>query len=352
MNVKKGTMDANFVRPSTLGSIATATMAFAVSQGMTLDEIARATDISAIDYANLDARLPDPLPGELMSALMSKWPSRAIPLEIARSIPFSTIGGLVHGVRFSRNLEAALEWLILNQSVISEQSSVDLVHEATESSLVVSHPSEAIDNGGTLEAMTGLIWRLLNENVDSELSLIRVEFAYEKESKLQAYQDFFHSPISFQTGRNALVFSKATLGAPILNANPQMFDVIEHQFAELRQKLDSDRYPAALANLRQSIMANAAQGEYGAAAAAAAANLSLRTAQRLAKQHDTSLQQLIDEIRLANAKKLLSNLDISIEATGYLLGYADARAFRRAFKRWTSLSPKEYRKVISEDTNT
>ncbi|MEO1182763.1 MAG: helix-turn-helix transcriptional regulator, partial [Cyanobacteria bacterium J06636_28] len=111
----------------------------------------------------------------------------------------------------------------------------------------------------------------------------------------------------------------------------------------LRQKLNEDSYPAALAPLRRSIMDNATHGEYGVAAAAAAANLSLRTAQRLAMQHGTSLQKLIDEIRLANAKKNLGSPEITIETVAQLLGYANARAFRRAFNRWTGLSPKEYR---------
>ncbi|MEM9155517.1 MAG: helix-turn-helix domain-containing protein, partial [Cyanobacteria bacterium P01_F01_bin.33] len=134
--------------------------------------------------------------------------------------------------------------------------------------------------------------------------------------------------------------------------NPQMFDLIKQHFVEFRQKLNEESYPTELAKLRQSIMANAAQGQYGAASAAAATNLSLRTAQRLAKQHGTSVQQLIDEIRLANAKKILSNPDISIEAVGHLLGYSDARTFRRAFKRWTSLSPREYRRSIFKNDNS
>ena len=93
-------------------------------------------------------------------------------------------------------------------------------------------------------------------------------------------------------------------------------------------------------------MENAVQGEYGAAAAAAAvsANISLCTAQRLVKEHGTSLNTLIGEIRLANAKSFLSDPEIDISTVGKIVGYADDRSFRRAFKCWTGLSPKEYRK--------
>jgi AraC-like DNA-binding protein len=96
-------------------------------------------------------------------------------------------------------------------------------------------------------------------------------------------------------------------------------------------------------------MDNAAHGTYQVEAVAAAAKLSLRTAQRLANQHGTSVQQLIDDVRLANAKTFLNNAEIIIETVAQLVGYADVRAFRRAFKRWTGVCLKEYPNEISKE---
>ena len=118
---------------------------------------------------------------------------------------------------------------------------------------------------------------------------------------------------------------------------------------KLRQKLNKSSYPAVLAPLRRSIMDNAAHGTYQVEAVAAAANLSLRTAQRLANQHGTSVQQLIDDVRLANAKTFLNNAEIIIETVAQFVGYADVRAFRRAFKRWTRVCLKEYPNEISKE---
>ena len=219
----------------------------------------------------------------------------------------------------------------------------------SEVSLVVARPYEALDYGHTLEATTGLIWRLLNTITVPAAPLQRVEFANKKAVPLQPYEAFFQAPASFHTGRNALVFSTSILRRPVRSANAQMFAFIQQHFADLRQKLNSDRYPAALAPLRQSIMDNAAQGTYEVAAAAAAANMSLRTAQRLAQQHGTSVQKLVNDIRQTNAQAFLSNPEITIETVGQLVGYADVRAFRRAFKRWTKLSPKEYRNEIFKE---
>ncbi|MEM1308040.1 MAG: helix-turn-helix domain-containing protein, partial [Cyanobacteria bacterium P01_H01_bin.153] len=263
--------------------------------------------------------------------------------------PFSMLGGLVQGAQVANDIEAVLEWFVTNQTIIADQSAVHIEQTDAEVAITVAHPFEGRDRGVMLEAVTGLIWRLLQESTDLEISLLRVEFAHAKPVPVEAYEAFFQAPVSFQTGRNALVFARASLSVPIRDANPQLFSLIERHFADLRQQLGSDRYPIALAKLRQGIMENATRSEYRAAAAAARANISLRTAQRLAKRHGTSLNALIDEIRLANAKSFLSDPEIDIATVGQIVGYTDARAFRRAFKRWTGRSPKEYRSQVLGD---
>ena len=344
MDAEKGTINANFVKPETLGSIVTTILDCAVSHGMPLEAIAQVTDLSAVDYARLDTRISNDDVGRLMSLMINRWPNTAISMEIARSAPFTMLGGLVKGAQFANDIEAMLEWFVSNQKIISDQSMVHLEKTDAEVVMVVAHPHENQDQGILLEAATGLIWRLLKESTDLEISLLRVEFAIAKPVPIVAYESFFQAPVSFQSGRNALVFSRESLSAPARDANPQMFSFVERHFTKLRQQLGSDRYPPALAELRQGIMENAVQGEYGAAAAAASANISLRTAQRLAKENGTSLNTLIGDIRLANAKSFLSDLEIDISTVGHIVGYTDDRSFRRAFKRWTGLSPKEYRK--------
>ncbi|MEM6453309.1 MAG: AraC family transcriptional regulator ligand-binding domain-containing protein [Cyanobacteria bacterium P01_D01_bin.105] len=346
MDADKETTEANFVQSETLGSIVTTILDFAVSHGMTLEAIAQVTDLSAVDYARLDSRIADDAVGELMRLVANQWPDTAISMEIARSAPFAMLGNLAKGAQFANDIEAILEWFLTNQTIISNQSAVHLARADSEVAIVIAHPNEHRDQGTLLEAIAGLIWRVLKASTDLEISLLRVEFASTKPVPIESYEAFFQAPVSFQTGRNALVFSQDSLSAPVRDANPQMFSFVEHHFAELRQQLGSDRYPIALAEIRRGIMENATQGEYGAAAAAASANISLRKAQRLAKQYGTSLNTLIDEIRLAYAKSFLRDPEIDIATVGKLVGYTDPRAFRRAFKRWTGLSPKEYRRGL------
>ncbi|EPY8494412.1 TPA: AraC family transcriptional regulator [Pseudomonas aeruginosa] len=70
--------------------------------------------------------------------------------------------------------------------------------------------------------------------------------------------------------------------------------------------------------------------------------LTERTLRRRLKSTNISFQQLLDEARQRRAKKLLLD-GMKIAEIAERLGYSDIASFRHAFRRWTGLSPSQYR---------
>lgn len=68
-----------------------------------------------------------------------------------------------------------------------------------------------------------------------------------------------------------------------------------------------------------------------------------RTLIRQLKSLNTSYQSILDQQRLAYAKKLLGDVRYNIYVVADLLGYRETANFCRAFKRWTSQSPSDFR---------
>lgn len=73
-----------------------------------------------------------------------------------------------------------------------------------------------------------------------------------------------------------------------------------------------------------------------------------RRALELATQaeHGLSPAGIIAGIRRREAERLLRTLDLSIAQVGGLCGYPEPERFSAAFKRWTGLSPREFRKSM------
>lgn len=71
--------------------------------------------------------------------------------------------------------------------------------------------------------------------------------------------------------------------------------------------------------------------------------VSTRTLQLYLKNEGSSYSELLDKAREKLASQYLKNMSFSIDEIAYLLGFSETSAFSRAFKRWTSHTPREFR---------
>jgi AraC-like DNA-binding protein len=78
-------------------------------------------------------------------------------------------------------------------------------------------------------------------------------------------------------------------------------------------------------------------------AAAQDLGLSERSLRRLLEAEGTSFRSLVRTVRRTSAEHMLRDPRYSIQETASALGFANVRAFHRAFKQWTGMTPGAYR---------
>jgi AraC-like DNA-binding protein len=110
----------------------------------------------------------------------------------------------------------------------------------------------------------------------------------------------------------------------------------EIELAELESK---DLIKEIRKRIRQSAEAKPTLDEM-----AAQLFMSTSTLQRRIKQQHTTYQKLKAEERMVEAKDLLANSTISLEAISERLGFNNASNFTKSFRGWVGLTPKEFRK--------
>ncbi|MTV24207.1 AraC family transcriptional regulator [Nitriliruptoraceae bacterium ZYF776] len=76
---------------------------------------------------------------------------------------------------------------------------------------------------------------------------------------------------------------------------------------------------------------------------AASRHVTARTLRRQLSAEGTTYRGLLDEVRAALAADLLTVAELSVTAVAHRLGYADAPAFTKAFRRWTGTTPAAFR---------
>lgn len=169
---------------------------------------------------------------------------------------------------------------------------------------------------------------------------LRVEFAFECEAPTPLYARHFRCPVRFGAVANRLTFDAHWLGTRLPG-----FDRIGS--FQLRAQLeDLVALPGGRHDLVETLAAVAQRdGErLPQRDLAHRINISERTLRRRLVQLDTSFRIVSDEARYAKAKELLAKPDATVADVAIAVGYSDARAFRRAFKRWSGQAPADFRK--------
>jgi AraC-like DNA-binding protein len=73
-------------------------------------------------------------------------------------------------------------------------------------------------------------------------------------------------------------------------------------------------------------------------------HVSARTLQRQLEEYGVQFRELRDNIRLAEASRLLRGTDHAVRHIAIHLGYSEVTSFNHAFRRWTGCSPIDYRR--------
>lgn len=198
------------------------------------------------------------------------------------------------------------------------------------------HNSEYIASAvsGLCRAMTG-----------KRIAPVRAEFMHGKPNDDVAYDRYLGCPIRFQAEWDALVYDAATLELPVIDADARLLKVLERA---CRQLLGPEpRKQDLVRDVRELIVDRLPKGPVRLDTIAREVGLSGKTLERRLGERGHTFSVLLDDIRCDLAKRYLDETDYRLEQVAYLVGYAEAAALVRAFRRWTGGTPMRYRQQRS-----
>lgn len=98
--------------------------------------------------------------------------------------------------------------------------------------------------------------------------------------------------------------------------------------------------------VRERIARALAEGRPSLRAMARSVGLSVRTLQRLLAARGWTYAALLDDVRATVARQRVGQTGTSFKTVASDLGFAEPASFTRAFRHWTGLSPREYRRRL------
>ena len=168
-----------------------------------------------------------------------------------------------------------------------------------------------------------------------------VTFPFRRPSNTEPYRAFFGAPPRFNEVEAGLVFPARQLGTPLSGADPFLNALMLQRITAASHAAKGD----LVEQLRRLLRAQVTTSGTSLREAASALGVAQRTLNRqLTQQHQTNFRKVRDDLWYELARKRLAQSLAPIGEIGSMLGYSDPAAFTRAFKRWSGITPIQWRR--------
>jgi AraC-like DNA-binding protein len=157
------------------------------------------------------------------------------------------------------------------------------------------------------------------------------------------YERVFGLPIRVNQPRNAVVFKRSLLDAPLLGALPGLNQKAQAIVEQNLPAAPSGTVPVAQA-VEHWLMREPALLASALDDVAARLHLHPRTLQRQLRQAGMAYSVLRERCRQRLAEESLRQAALDIESLSEQLGFSDRHSFTRAFKRWTGQTPSAWQR--------
>lgn len=153
------------------------------------------------------------------------------------------------------------------------------------------------------------------------------------------YKRHFRAPLRFDEEQSAIAFPTRWLEVRPAMADPLLHQHLRQEANELRARRSSSMAGNLLPVLRTLLLTHACS----VGSAANLLGMHPRTLNRRLKTAGTTYRGQLDAVRYDLARHLLMETSMPIVEIAAALGYADASAFIRAFRRWSGATPGIWR---------
>ena len=263
--------------------------------------------------------------------------------------------GLHFGERYNPKNIGPLAYAVLNSPTVGEADAqvaryIKLYNQAGQASAIIEgqraymrYVLTSLDTPARQQNEYGMAVRLntIRMMVGSQWAPLEVQFAHEAPADISEHQRIFSAPVLFGYPTNNFVVEREFLERQVPAADTRLFGVMKRYLERVIEEMPQEE--GVLSSVRRAVAESVSNGEPSLGRIAKTMAMSPRTLQRHLKERGTDFKNLVDDTRRRFALTYLKDRRNALTEIAFLLGYSDASAFNRAFKRWTGLAPSAYR---------
>lgn len=327
--------------PTTIASAAGLIVSALNDYGADVESVFRSADLDGTRLLGSGSRYPVIKMQRLWANCIEATGDPCFGLRVAEHMRPQSLHGLGFSWLASDTLLDALHRLVRYQRLISTAAEFSLREDDGMVQLVSSgHFMGHEIAPASIDAAMGVFLRMCRMSCGESFHPCRVSFVHARPSCFDRFYEYFRAPIGFGADENALFFDKQMLNEPLPDANPELARANDQVIIDYLQRFDRESISM---QVRAQLIERLPDGQLAQKDVASALHMSVRNLQRRLLDEGDNFKQLLDDTRRELASQYIREKHRSIGEITYLLGFTEPSNFTRAFRRWTGMSPKEFR---------
>ena len=314
----------------------------AVARGVAEQSLWEAVDLDPSVVKDPDSRIPFAKLVALYEIGAQFTGDTNFGLHIGENVTVSTFDLLSYCALNSPTVGAAFGRLVRYNSIWTDGNFFKVETTDDTSAIVYQYVDTSIGEHRQDSEMTlAMITTLCRHCATPEFGPTSVEFQHAAPADPSKHGEVFKCPVNFSAAANRLSFPASFLSLPLPKADAGLCAVLDRHAEDLLVK-----YPprdSVIDQVRNALANELCGGDPSLERIATDLNLTPRTLQRKLQELGTSYNDVLDQMRRQLSMRYLRDPRMAICEVAYMLGFSESSSFHRAFKRWTGVTPKEFR---------
>ena len=188
--------------------------------------------------------------------------------------------------------------------------------------------------------------QICRQVTDTRLAPRRVRIKHRRERIPLEFKTFFGCEVDFGADGDEIIFPAPVASLPIVSRDQFLHDLLRQHAEEALS--DRTRSPTSLrSTIEGAVTQLLPHGKANLTNVSRDLAIGSRTLIRRLGDEGLTFRKVLDESRVALAKHYLAERDLQITEVAWLLGFSEGSALSHAFKRWTGLTPRQFRMSLT-----
>jgi AraC-like DNA-binding protein len=327
-------------------------LAQAEAQGLDVVELLRQAGIGA-DEIERDAAFSAVKFGVLYQHIMWGAQDEFFGMLSSGKVPNGTFRLMCHCIIHCKSLERAIwrcgDFLDICRGTLAKPR---LVRKGRYAKLSLA-PVESVDSdtfnvlldqqpAAKIRTSLSMWHHFISWLIGNRLEVKAAYFMFPEPEGADHYRTLFQSEVKFGQHENAIIFPQRFLDYPLVQSEETLRGFLKTAPYQLIVMVDDDK--SLKAQVVAMIGKDFSRELPGSEEVAHAVHMSVSTLRRRLLDEGTSYQKIKDDCRKAAAINYMNSPQLAINDVAALMGFDEPSAFFRSFKKWTGMTPGEYRK--------